>query len=357
MPNYEAVVVGGGVAGASILYSLARKGFHRTVLLDRGRFASGSTGRSAAMIRVFHQSAALADLASESLPHYLKFEEEVGLPCGFQATGSLYFEPTSKLGEVHRSVQRLRRKGHRLEILDKKIGENRFPQIAWPERTFAIYEPDAGFADPVVTTRSWIERAESLGAESRESCGVREIIRHEGRVLGVSTDQGEFRAPVVIIAAGAWSKELLAPLGVEVPLNYRSIQLNRFRGQKPKGLHPIFFDYGSRSYGRPDGESASLVGCASSANQTESAQESVGDPLETRRARKLAARTLRGITKSRMTGSIRVREAYTTDHQGLVGEVAGHVGLVVAAGFSGTGFKVAPAIGRRVVALAQRRLR
>ncbi len=357
MSNYEAIVVGGGVAGASILYSLAQKGMHRTIVLDRGAFASGSTGKSAAMIRVFHQSSALTDLAAESLPHFLNFEQEVGFDCGFKATGSLYFEPTSRLSEMHAAVGRLRKRGHRIEILDKKKGEVQFPQIAWPEKSFAIYEADAGYADPVATTRSWIRRASALGAESKETIRVDQILVHQGQVVGVATDKGEYRAPIVIVAAGAWTAELLAPLGVQVPIEQRVIQLQRFRGERPKGLHPIYFDHSTFSYGRPDGNSATVVGYgpASSANGID--RESIADPGETRIARTLAARTVRGISRSRLTGAIRAHEAYTGDRRGVVAEVASASGLLVAAGFSGTGFKTSPAIGRRVAAMAQRRRR
>lgn len=357
MSNYEAIVVGGGVAGASILYSLSKKGLRKTLLVDRGTFAGGSTGKSAAMIRVFHQSPLLSALAAESLPHFLKFEEEVGYECGFKATGSLYFEPTSRLTEMHAAVQRLRRLGHRMEILDKKVGEARFPQVSWPERSFAIYEPDAGFADPVATTRAWIRRASTFGAEGRQGVRVREILVHQGKVQGVSTDEGDFRAPIVIVAAGAWTTDLLEPLGIHAPLEQRLIQLQRFRGERPKGLHPIFFDHGTKSYGRPDGESATLVGCGSALTQEGPELETEADPTETKLARRLAARTIRGITGSRLTSASKVREAYTTDRRGVVAEASAAKGLLVAAGFSGTGFKTSPAIGRRVAALAERHLR
>ncbi len=355
--QYEAIVVGGGVAGASILYSLAQKGMRNTLLVERGNFASGSTGKSAAMIRIFHQSPTLTQLAAESLPHFLKFEEEVGYECGFKATGSLYFEPTSRLGEIHSAVQRMRRYGHQMEILDKKAGESRFPQIAWPERSFAIYEPEAGFADPIATTRAWIRRATNLGAEGRQGIRVREILVHQGKVQGVSTEQGEFRAPIVIVAAGAWTSDLLAPLGIRAPLEQRLIQLQRFRGERPRGLHPIYFDHNTKSYGRPDGESATLVGCGSEAATEGMALESDADPGETKRARRLAARTIRGISRCRVTGATKVREAYTSDRRGVVAEAAAATGLLVAAGFSGTGFKTAPAIGRRVAGIAERRSR
>ncbi len=356
MSNYEVIVIGGGAAGASILYSLARKGVHRTLLMDRGTLASGSTGKSAAMIRVFHQSSALTTLAAESLPHYLKFEKEVGYECGFKATGSLYFEPTSRLSELHGTLERLRRLGHRIEILDKKAGEARFPQIAWPERCFAIYEPDAGYADPVATTKAWVRRAVTLGADCRESVRVREILVHDGKVQGVVTDQGEFRSSVVIVAAGAWTSELLAPLGVKAPLESKSLQIQRFRGERPRGLHPIFFDHDTHSYGRPDGDSATMVGSSSAISTQGLLREAAADPGETRRVRQLASRTVRGIAKCRLTGAFRVHEAYTADGRGLMAEVGSAAGLLVAAGFSGTGFKIAPSIGKRMAVMAEKRL-
>lgn len=348
MPEYDVVVVGGGIFGAAVFHELARRGVTRTVLLEKGALASGSTGHSAAMIRVYHSDPFLSDLASESLGHFLNFEQEVGTGCGFVKTGSLYFESVENLPLVYREVERLRQRGHDIRILGRWEGEARCPSLRWPEKAFAVWEAQAGYADPVATTEAWARRARTFGATLLTGTTVRGLVVERGRVLGVETDAGVVRARAVVLAAGVWTRQLAETVGVKLPLEGRWIQFSRFDAGSQCPSHPVFFNRLDSTFGRPEGEHASLIGVAQWEPSGESRTQSPMNPLQARRAESLAGRTVRNFSQWKFTGGVRAADAYAPGRRGLFGRVAAMKGLYLAAGGSGTGFKNAPAIGKRV---------
>jgi glycine/D-amino acid oxidase-like deaminating enzyme len=83
--------------------------------------------------------------------------------------------------------------------------------------TAGIFTPSDGHANPVKATRAIGEAARRKGTVIVEGCTVRKIVTSGGRVTGVNTDLGEMPAPVVVLAAGAWSSRLAAGVGVKVP--------------------------------------------------------------------------------------------------------------------------------------------
>ena len=83
----DAVVIGGGVMGCSILYNLAARGVTDTVLLEQNELASGSTSRSQAILRMHYSNEVTAQLAWESLPIFRDFEQVTGSPSGYVQTG------------------------------------------------------------------------------------------------------------------------------------------------------------------------------------------------------------------------------------------------------------------------------
>ncbi|HIM38034.1 MAG TPA: FAD-binding oxidoreductase, partial [Dehalococcoidia bacterium] len=87
----DAVVIGGGVMGCSILYNLAVRGVKNAVLLERDLLGSGSTGRSSGAVRMHYSNEVHARMAWESLRIFQNFDDIVGGECGFTQTGYLVF--------------------------------------------------------------------------------------------------------------------------------------------------------------------------------------------------------------------------------------------------------------------------
>ena len=111
------------------------------------------------------------------------------------------------------------------------------PDFLTEQFDFAAYEPDSGYADATLTTNSFLESAKRNGATLIQNCEVTAIRTAGGKVIGVSTTQGDFDAAIIINAAGAWAKHVASLAGLEVrerseqiraalaslPANYRAV--------------------------------------------------------------------------------------------------------------------------------------
>ena len=103
----EAVVIGGGVIGASILYNLALRGVHDPVLLERDTLGSGSTGRSSGFIRMHYSTAVNTELALKSYRYFTDFDEIVGGEVSFVKTGYLVIAPPESIGGLEPVIAEL----------------------------------------------------------------------------------------------------------------------------------------------------------------------------------------------------------------------------------------------------------
>lgn len=347
--EYEAIVVGGGVVGSSILFALAARGKRDCLLVERGLFAEGATIGAGAMVRVYHNDWYVANLAAESLPTFLDFERAVGAPCGFERTGSLYFDKAARLPALRLEVGRLNARGGSLELMTRATGGKRFPLIAWDEDAVAVYEPDAGFADPVRATRAWLDGARDLGASAIEGEAVVEISSERGCVTGVRTRTRSYRARRVIVAAGAWTRPLVSRLGWDTSVFPAAIQLAQFRARKAPETFPALYDATTGTFARPAGARATLVGGPAQGGCTAGEEGGLSfDRADAERARGMAARRLGWLAGAELSGGLRFLDSFTTNRRGVLGSSPEIGGLVVASGFSGMGFRMAPAIGRRV---------
>jgi sarcosine oxidase subunit beta len=212
----DAVVIGGGILGASTAHFLAKKGFGQIVLLEQRTLAAVSTGHSAAAIRTFYSNPVTVQLAQRAVEMFSNGEEELGGDCDFRQIG--YLALLDEAGtEAGKTVVELQREhGIRIEELTPADLSDRLPMVNLDDISYAILEPDSGFADPKKTTRNLVESASDWGVTAHEGVGARSITLTNGRVSAVETDNGPIQTPVVINAAGGWGRQL----GLTIGLNY-----------------------------------------------------------------------------------------------------------------------------------------
>src|SRR6266496_1848297 len=216
--TYDAIVIGAGVMGASIAFHLAERGL-QTAILERKVTASGATGHSSGLVRMHYDLAAESELTYKSYQVYFSnWKERVGGDCGFQQTGFLQIARREHEDKLRGNVANQQKIGINTSVISADEVKKLFPDLITEHFECAAYEPDSGYADATLTTNSFIEAAKRNGTTLIQNCEVTGIHAAGGKVTGVSTDKGDFEAPLIINAAGAWAKQVASLAGIEVPL-------------------------------------------------------------------------------------------------------------------------------------------
>lgn len=342
----EVLVVGAGIVGASTAYALAKVGV-RTTLLDRGGLGSGASPWGSGLVRVHYPFDIDQRLAVVSREMFRNWAEVVGGDCYFRETGFAQLVGPESVQKLHENVRRLRALGARVEVLDAQGVRRLQPEFVVDDVAAAAYEPDSGFADQRATVSSLVTRARQLGATVVRDVRAEAVLMERGRVVGVQTSDGAYRAGTVVLAAGIHTKRLAASVGVDLPL--RSMQIRSAllepHDRTPKVTIPIIDDP-LKTYYRPDGDHNVIVGVGHVLDvDPDDTLESLPVDLLAEGAAVLARRIPAMADCHLVTGWAGIDTA-TPDRHPLIGPVAGVEGLVLAVGGNGTTFKVGPALGQ-----------
>jgi sarcosine oxidase, subunit beta len=339
----EVVIVGGGCMGASVAYHLAARGVRDILLLERGSLACGPTGRSTAILRRHYSQPLLVRMAEHGLRMYSQFEDVVGAGSGFVRTGLLVGVDPRDQAALERNVEIARAEGVYMELVDDV--EDVDPRIDAGGLTYCL-EPEAGYCDPYLGTAGFAAAAQGDGAQIVEGVNVESVAPGE-----VETSAGTVSTGAVVVAAGPWSPPLLEPLGYELPIRSARAEVGRFRLPASFGPPlPAVADFSAAQlYFRPAEAGFVEVGSLSPAHADRPIDPDAcpeGAEPETLAAFSRALRTrLRGAERGHWRGSWSAVYDVTPDWHPAIGPVPGTERVFVAAGFSGHGFKLAPAVG------------
>ena len=348
----DVVVVGAGLFGASIAFQLARRGAGSVVLVERGAVCGGDSGLCFSMVRRHYSNEASARLAIRGVDVIQRWSEEVGTgDSGFVATGYLLTVPEERLAAVRENVERLRSWGLDTWVVTPQAIAEIEPLLSLEGVAGAAYEPDAGFADTFRITLSWFAEAVRLGvrpALGRRVTGFR--VEH-GRVRAVETDAGPIEAGAVVNAAGAWGPELMRAIGVELPISLRRVQVAYVRQPADRPQASVLFsDVVSNLVLRPDRAGLACVVAYQPeeriATRDECRQEL--DPSYEEAVRAALRERIPAYAQAAWAGGFAGAYDYTPDWNPLLGWTPGVEGLYLALGWSGHGFKLAPAVGEVV---------
>jgi sarcosine oxidase subunit beta len=348
MMTADAIVVGAGVVGASVAFHLAERGVD-TLVLDRDGPAAGSTARSGALIRAHYPTALEADLAWESLTDYFEpWGERVGGDCGFTRTGFAYLVGEENVEALQRNVALQRGVGVETELVGpEELGEID-PALRTVGVALAAFEPRGGYADPAATAVGFLRAAQARGArfERRRATA---FLEHGDRIRGVQTDRGSLEAEAVVLAAGAWSVSLTGSVGLDLPIRPARVRVALFERPYELPTHLTLIDTTQGFYARPAAERATLVGSRDSLEWLQSPDEPTpepGGPFVEGASRRLGWRIPALAHAPYRSGRSGILDM-TPDGRPILGP-AGPEGLFLAVGWSGTGFKKAPAVGAEV---------
>jgi len=215
----RAVVIGGGVGGASILYWLTKLGWSDVVLCERADLTSGSTFHSAGLVGQLRSSLSLTRMMMRSVELYRTIGAEVGLETGWREVGSLRLASSEeRMQELRRQAGWAKTFGLPLELVSPEEAKRLFPPMSTEGVRGAAYLPSDGYIDPSQLTFALAEGARRGGAELYTNTRVTGIDVRDGRAHGVQTDKGPIEAGVIVNAGGMFAGEIGALAGVNVPI-------------------------------------------------------------------------------------------------------------------------------------------
>jgi sarcosine oxidase subunit beta len=346
----DAVVIGGGVNGASTAYQLAKRGVRRVVLLEQRQLGAGATGKSGALVRTHYANVPEAELTQHSMAIFRNWADEIGYgdPV-FEQTGFLRVVRPEDEARLRANVASHQRLGIDSRIVSPEEIREIEPLMRTDDIPCAAFEPDSGFADPNGTLYGFVEAAARAGVDIRVHTTATEIARDGDRITGVVTDRGTIATEQVLVAAGAWANRLLAPLGVDLGLQPRRIQVAVFRWPAEVDAnrrHRVVIDSTQHSWFRPEGRAGTLIGVESSHEpiDPDAYRESVDEDYIARARTALAAR-FPAFATATMRGAWSGVVMQSADDHPIIDQVSSVPGLFVMTGDSGSSFKTAPATG------------
>ncbi len=350
--TYGAIVIGAGVMGASLAFHFAERGL-KTAVLERKVTASGATGHSSGLVRMHYDLAAESELTFKSYKLYFSnWRERVGGDCGFINTGFMQIAKREHEDRLRGNVANQQRIGINTSVISAEDVRKLFPDLLTGQFDYAAYEPDSGYADATLTTNSFLECAKRNGAVLIQNCEVAAIHASGGRVTGVSTNKGDFSAPIVVNAAGAWARHVASLAGIDVPLITWTHDVAFLHRPPSLGKFPAVIDDTINCYFRPEGSALILAAGEDESLRGEPPDAEDQTPTPTF-LEKLIDAMVQRIPKIEESGlhSIHVgRDGITPDQRAIYGG-SGLDGFYLACGLSGTGFKTSPAAGASLVEL------
>ena len=250
----KVVVIGGGIAGCSVAYHLAKFGWKDTVLLERDQLTSGTTWHAAGLVGQLGATATITKLRKYSLNLYKELEKKTELSTGLKQNGAITVASSKeRLQELLRQATAAQLFDVNVEVLDKQKVKDLYPVVNDQDILGGVYMPEDGQADPVGVTNVLAKAAKIEGAQIFEKTPVTKILVKSNRITGVETENGKIECEYVVLATGMWSRQIGQDIGVSVPLypNEHFYIITEPMKDLPKDL-PVLRDYNDCLYLKED---------------------------------------------------------------------------------------------------------
>ena len=215
----QAVVIGGGVIGCSVLYHLTKAGWTDVVLLERSELTSGSTWHAAGGMHTINGDPNVAKLQQYTIELYNEIEELSEQSIGLHLTGGVFLAATKERFDWLKSMHA---KGHYLgmdtEIISPKEAADIFPLLDPDKFVGAMSDPLEGHLDPSGTTWAYAKAARKSGAVIHQQTRVTDLQQNQDGSWRVITEKGEIHTEHVVNAGGLWAREVGRMVGLELPV-------------------------------------------------------------------------------------------------------------------------------------------
>ncbi len=215
----RAVVIGGGVVGASVLYHLAKIGWSDVLLIEKSELTSGSTWHAAGGMHTFNGEANISRLQKYTIDLYREIETLSGQSCGLHPNGGLMLAATQgELDSLKLIRSRARYLGMQTEMITLSEALRLNPLIDSRHFIGALWRADGGHCDPSGTTHAYAKAARTLGASVERFTRVLSLAPRRDGSWDVVTDKGTVHAEHVVNCAGLWAREIGHMVGIELPV-------------------------------------------------------------------------------------------------------------------------------------------
>ena len=342
----DIIIIGAGIHGTSLAFHLAQRGV-KPIVLERRFLAAGATGRSSGLIRMHYDLELMSRLAWKSYQYFMNWKEIVGGDCGFTRTGFLQLVPTEYEDHLKANVAMHQRIGIPSLLVSSEDVRRLAPAFRTDDFNLAAYEPESGYADPNGSTASFMQAAREHGAELIQECQVSGILMSNGKIKGVETNKGDISAPIVINAAGPWAADVGRMAGLDLPVDtWRHDTMFVRRPSEIGPSHPAVIDDIHALYFRPETGGLTLVGLEdgnligeSPEGDTDHAQPGFVEQAVDRICLRIPS-----MERASLHSAHGGYDGITPDQRPILCQ-AGPEGFYLVCGFSGTGFKIGPAVG------------
>jgi sarcosine oxidase subunit beta len=354
MTTADVVIVGGGIEGAASAWALSQRGITDVVVAERDTVGAGMTGKSSGIVRCHYGVSSLAAMATVGLEVFEKAEEIFGHDIGFRQTGYVVGVGQPNVESLRMNLAAQRAVGVQTEEIDRAEVARMWPFADLEPFAAFGWEARGGYGDAYQTAQAFAVAARAAGVRVRQGCEVAGLLLDGGKVTGVRlADRTEISTGTVVVATGVWTKPFLAPYGVDVPIRAVREQIVMISPGVQIGPVPVFSDLVSLQYIRPElggdvlfgNSDLSDVNVADPDNYLNRADDAFIDLT----VDKVGTR-FPGFTGAAISSSYAGCYDVTPDWNPVISKT-GIDGLMVAVGFSGHGFKIAPAVGRLVADL------
>ena len=220
IPTYsKVVVIGGGVAGTSCAYHLAKYGWKDTVLLERDQLTSGTTWHAAGLVSQLGPSAGITKIRKYTTDLYKELEKKIDFSAGLKLNGALSIATTKgRWQELQRQATTAQLYDVNVEVLNIDQIKKIYPIINEKDILGGIFMPGDGQADPIGVTNLLAKAAKQLGVKIFEKSPVEKILIKNKRVAGVKINNQVIDCEYLVLATGMWSRQIGEDLGISIPL-------------------------------------------------------------------------------------------------------------------------------------------
>ncbi len=347
----DVAIIGGGIIGLYTAFELHKRGVENIAIYEKNYLGSGSTFRCGTGIRQQFGDESNIKMMKRSVEKWAKLNEEIDFPeFKMEQTGYLFLLYSKEEVENYKkNVQLQNSMGIPSRIITPEEALEIVPTLDINEVIAASFNPTDGKADPFLAVHGLAKYLRKNGVEINEHTEVQDIKVKDGTVEGVKTSKGEVKANIVLNAANAWAKLFNEKLGVHIPIEpykHQGIVTEPFKIGEIKPM-VVSFKYGG-AYLTQESNGGVIGGIALKYGPTWDLTPTYEFMREVSKNFTRIIPALKHITIIRQWGGY---YAETPDHNAAIGKIKEIEGYYLAAGFSGHGFMLSPAVAEGMAEL------